>query len=205
MKPSTQRVPAAARRQQILEAATALFARQGFHGTTTRQIADRVGVKEIILFRLFPSKRDLYWAVIEAKCAVPPGRKRMRDHLTSGQDDHTVFTAIAHGMLEFHTQDMTLTRLLLFSSLESHELTDRFYRTYMADFYKTLAGYIRQRIREGKFRRMQPLLAARGFIGMVFNHLLVQELFGGKHHQKYNNRFVAKSLTTIWMEGMQKP
>jgi hypothetical protein len=98
--------------------------------------------------------------------------------------------------------DTTLTRLLLFSALESHELTDRFYRIYMADFYKKLAGYIRQRIREGKFRRVHPLLAARGFIGMVFYHLLVQELFGAARYEKFRIAKVADEITSVWLEGM---
>jgi AcrR family transcriptional regulator len=202
MKTPTSRVPAAQRRQQILEAATALFARQGFHGTTTRQIAEKVGVKEIILFRLFPTKRELYWAVIEAKCVPPPGRKRIMDTLGDTEDERALFTQMAATILERNMADTTLTRLLLFSALESHELTDRFYRIYMADFYKKLAGYIRQRIREGKFRRVHPLLAARGFIGMVFYHLLVQELFGAARYEKFRIAKVADEITSVWLEGM---
>jgi len=203
MTTASSRVPAAQRRQQILEAATELFARQGFHGTTTRQIAEKVGVKEIILFRQFPTKRDLYWAVIEAKCVPPPGRKRILDTLGDTTDERDLFTQMAATILENNMRDTTLTRLLLFSSLESHELTDRFYRTYMADFYKTLAGYIRRRIREGKFRRAHPLLAARGFIGMVFYHLLVQELFGVGRYEKFRIAKVADEITAIWLEGMK--
>ena len=51
---------AADRRQQILQAAMGLFARRGFNGTTTREIARRARVNEAIIFRHFPSKEDLY-------------------------------------------------------------------------------------------------------------------------------------------------
>lgn len=201
---SSKRIPAAQRRQQILEVATTLFAQQGFHGTTTRQIAERVGVKEIILFRLFPTKRELYWAVIEAKCTPPPGEKPLTDFLLPNGNDHAMFTAIATGILERHMQDTTLTRLLLFSTLEAHDLSDRFYRSYASGFYETLAAHVRRRIREGKFRRLDPLLTARAFIGMVFYHLLVQELFGASRYQEFSIPKVAKTLTTLWLEGMQK-
>lgn len=202
MKTSAPRIPAAQRRQQILEVATGLFAQRGFHGTTTREIAEKVRVKEIIVFRLFPTKRDLYWAVIEAKCVPPPGRKPLIDTLGDGEDERALFSRMAATILERNMADTTLTRLLLFSALESHELTDQFYRTYMADFYKKLAGYIRRQIREKKFRRVNPLLAARGFIGMVFYHLLVQELFGGKRYEKFRTEKVANEITSVWLEGM---
>ena len=48
-----------------MDAAKELFARQGFEGTTTRQIAERARVNEAIIFRHFPSKEDLYWAISE--------------------------------------------------------------------------------------------------------------------------------------------
>ena len=63
-----QRFSAEDRRHQILQVATELFAGRGFEGTTTREIARRAKVNEAIIFRHFPTKDDLYWAVIEAKC-----------------------------------------------------------------------------------------------------------------------------------------
>ncbi len=54
----------AERREQILTAATELFAADGQDGVTTRAIAERVGVSETILFRHFPSKRELFLAVV---------------------------------------------------------------------------------------------------------------------------------------------
>src|SRR5256885_2906940 len=66
------RYSAADRREQILEAATQLFARQGFQGTTTKQISEQTGVTEALIFRHFASKDELYWAVIERKIKRRP-------------------------------------------------------------------------------------------------------------------------------------
>jgi len=51
--------PRRAARQEIIEAAAALFARQGFGSTTTAGIAARAGVSEGTLFHHFPTKREL--------------------------------------------------------------------------------------------------------------------------------------------------
>ena len=45
----TSRITATERHNQILAVATELFARQGFHGTTARQVAERAKVNEAIL------------------------------------------------------------------------------------------------------------------------------------------------------------
>lgn len=203
MKRANPRIPATERRQQIMAVATELFARQGFHGTTTREIAGKVGVKEIILFRIFPTKQDLYWAVIEAKCAAAPGIQGLKQLLASGNDDHAIFSTLAANLIERNLNDPTLMRLLLFSALEAHDLTERFTQTYMLAYYDVLTTFIRRRIRAGIFREVEPVIAARSFLGMVNHYLLVQELFGGKRHLKYDNRLVAETLTTIWLEGMR--
>ncbi|HYX68755.1 MAG TPA: helix-turn-helix domain-containing protein, partial [Terriglobales bacterium] len=79
------------RRQQILEVASRLFARQGFNGTTTRHIAEASGVNEALIFRHFPSKEELYWAVIEEKCKIGTWQQELEAELASGRSDHQIF------------------------------------------------------------------------------------------------------------------
>ena len=67
-----------------------------------------------------------------------------------------------------------------------------------------LASYIRRRIREGAYRPVDPMLSARGFLGMVFNYFLIQELFGAHRHHKFDIKQVSETLTDIWLNGMLK-
>lgn len=59
------RLPAAQRREQLLDTAAKLFAVHGYAGATTAQIAKAAGVTEPIIYRHFESKRDLFIALIE--------------------------------------------------------------------------------------------------------------------------------------------
>lgn len=199
-----QRFSAADRRHQILQVATELFANRGFEGATTREIARRARVNEAIIFRHFPTKEDLYWAVIEAKCQSTASREQMRDILQSGDGLRATFVRLAESILRRREQDQTLTRLLLFSALENHRLSQRFFQTYVADHYEILGDYIQQRIDAGEFRSIDARLAARGFLGMVVYHSLIQELFGGNKFHMYDVKEVAESMTDVWLEGMLK-
>ena len=62
----SERLPAAERRDEILRTAFPLFARRGYEGTTTRELAIAAGVTEPILYRHFPSKEALFAAVFDA-------------------------------------------------------------------------------------------------------------------------------------------
>lgn len=196
------RARAVNRREQIMDAAKELFARQGFEGTTTRQIAQRARVNEAIIFRHFPTKEDLYWAVLDHQCAASGGRQALERILHCGGGDREVFAAIAEEMMRRRARDSSLTRLLLYSALENHRLSDRFFRTHVAEYFEILAKYISRRIRQGAFRSVDPLLAARGFLGMVVYHSLVQEVFGWKRFQDFDVKQVSEALTDIWLEGM---
>jgi AcrR family transcriptional regulator len=59
------RVPAAERRDALIEAAVHEFAHGGLHGTPVDRIAHRVGVAQPYVFSLFPTKRDLFLAAVE--------------------------------------------------------------------------------------------------------------------------------------------
>src|SRR5438876_5776023 len=58
-------LPAAERRQAIVDTALRVFSEGSYRGTTTAEIAREAGVSEPILYRHFASKRDLYLAAIE--------------------------------------------------------------------------------------------------------------------------------------------
>jgi AcrR family transcriptional regulator len=54
----------ASRRERILQAAIDAFARSGFHGASTREIAELAGVTDALLFYHFKNKADLYLAAV---------------------------------------------------------------------------------------------------------------------------------------------
>jgi AcrR family transcriptional regulator len=66
MTPQTAtRLPAAERRQALVEAAMRVFSEGSYAGATTAQIAREAGISEPILYRHFSSKRELYFACLD--------------------------------------------------------------------------------------------------------------------------------------------
>ena len=64
------------RTEKIVDAAAQLFARQGYHGTSTREIARLAEVSENTLFRHFDHKEDIFWSALRSHTAAlkPGGR-----------------------------------------------------------------------------------------------------------------------------------
>lgn len=67
MKPApAQRLPAAERRQALIQAGLRVFSSGSYAGATTAEIAREAGISEPILYRHFASKRELYLACLDA-------------------------------------------------------------------------------------------------------------------------------------------
>ena len=66
------------RRQAIVDAAVPLFARKGFSGATTRELAEAAGVSEALLYRHFPSKQLLYSEILQqVGCQGDPALEKL--------------------------------------------------------------------------------------------------------------------------------
>ena len=65
------------RRKAIVAAAVPLFARKGFAGTTTKELAEAAGISEALLFRHFPSKKHLYGEILRLGCEGDPALERL--------------------------------------------------------------------------------------------------------------------------------
>src|SRR2546423_12021630 len=59
------RMSAEQRRETVLEAAVTEFALRGLAGTSTEDVARRAGISQPYLFRLFPTKKALFLALVE--------------------------------------------------------------------------------------------------------------------------------------------
>jgi len=74
--PRGGRLPRNARRAQLLEAAQEIFVEQGYHAALMDDIAEHAGVSKPVLYQHFPSKLDLYLALLDAHVTDLVGRVR---------------------------------------------------------------------------------------------------------------------------------
>ncbi|PYS37014.1 MAG: hypothetical protein DMG14_22710 [Acidobacteria bacterium] len=189
------------RRQDILAAAMELFAKKGFRGTTTRDLATQAEVNEAIIFRHFKTKEELYSAILEHKaCENRDARIEEIERLAAASDDQKFLETLGRTFLERHQNDTTFLRLLLFSALEGHQLSEMAVASMTAR--NPIASYIQKRINEGAFHQVDPQLAARGLLGMFASFVLWQEVFGFKKTQPYDAEEVVRTFVSIFLRGI---
>jgi AcrR family transcriptional regulator len=197
------RMPADVRRADILAIAARVFSTHGFVGATTRDIAREIGITEAALYRYFPSKEAIYTAILDERLAAGDFVAPYEEAARAG-DDVAVFGGLARSLLETVERDPTYLRLLLFSALEGHQLARPYQEKRVRRLRDFLTGYIEQRARAGAFRDVDPVLAARAFIGMVFDYLIVREVFGDRAEYAQSNAEVTEAFVSIFLRGMRR-
>ena len=84
---SRTRLSARARRAQLVEVASRLFAEHGYHSLSMEQLAEAAGVSKPVLYQHFPSKRDLYLALLrEAVSELEAQVRQALDGTTSNRE-----------------------------------------------------------------------------------------------------------------------
>jgi AcrR family transcriptional regulator len=152
-------------RQDILRAAEAIFTRHDFHEVLMEDVAQECGVGKGTLYRYFPSKRDLYLAVmfegIEALCAG------LRAALEGPGTPAEKIECIVRCILS-HFWDRRLFFALLHSN--EHKTDDsegREWQRRRAEIVAIVQRTLEEAIAAGHMRRGDPHIKAQMLLGMV--------------------------------------
>jgi AcrR family transcriptional regulator len=146
------RLAACDRRSQILAAALEVFAERGFHGTRTRELAERAGVSEALLFHHFPSKEAVIRAIFELMKLDE--RIRRMEERTRRMSPHEALVSLAEGFLTNLREEPGLFRVLFYGIMETPHLSGEFYDTFLSRLLE-----IETRLFERAFRERPPAMA----------------------------------------------
>ena len=176
--PTRQRLSSVERRAAIIRTAIDIFAKRGFRGTTTRELALAVGVSEPVLYQHFATKRDLYTAIVDhmvAEAAAEGEASLCRFQDTT--DDRAFFQWFGEQVLDWYLDDTNHIRLLLYSALEGHDLADIWHNRCTVQFIQVIEQYIARRMADGAFQPQSAIIAARAFVGMICHYGQVSAIY----------------------------
>ena len=194
------------RRQQLIEAALHLFATNGFRGTTTKAIAQAAGVSEGIIFRYFPTKEDLYTAILNHK-ARQQGIDRTLETLRrtmAEQDDEALVTQLALNTFKAFRRDADFQRLMLRAALESEDLAQVAQRTLGLPLFAPLHEYVEKRQAAGALRAGDPGLLVFAMVALPTYFSIVSRLFG-LEFVKLSDRDAATTFARLMLDGLRQP
>jgi len=200
-KKDTHRERLTSRRQQeILNAAVKVFAKKGFNGATTREIAKEAGVAEGTIFRYFKTKKDLL-----LNLACPLILNTLVDAMdeVAGQTDEIVLKTILKNRLSLISKNHDLVRLLFIEGQFHPEIRKQFTENIVLKAAGIMENFISGKIREGVYKDINPQVAARMFVGMAAIFVLWNEFLYSDSGIKFDLETVTDNIVDIFLNGIK--
>ena len=122
MTQTGHRMKAAERREAVLAAAVIEFAARGLAGTSTEDVARRAGISQPYLFRLFPTKKALFLALVERCFRQVAAAFEAAAGDRVGEDALDAMADAYHQLLEDRT--LLLLQLQAYAACDDPEIRD---------------------------------------------------------------------------------
>ncbi|MCY7336789.1 MAG: TetR/AcrR family transcriptional regulator [Chamaesiphon sp.] len=184
---------------KILIAAQTLFARHGYDGTTTKELAEKAGIAEGTLFRHFTNKK-----AILVEVATQGWMELLTDLLTelSGMANYEAISHVMYKRMLRLGNNYDMMRVC-FMEVQFHpDLRDRIQSEVIEKMTDVAEAFFQTAMERGVYRRMNPRVIAQVFLGMFivagFSHETIAQPVASPQEMKE----MAEGLADIFLNGV---
>jgi TetR/AcrR family fatty acid metabolism transcriptional regulator len=193
------------READIIEAATRLFASDGFHATSTRRIAAAAGVSEGTVFNYFNTKNALLLAILDDFYARLTETAREGVEKVMGTRERLLFLATNHLRQLLDNQALMIRLIQVYLSVDINYYTD-YRNTHIHQlnyqYTRIFDGVVREGIERGD---LDPGLSLPAFRDLFFGGLEYgMRTLLGKDNTANVATYVEQIVDPLWI-GMLAP
>lgn len=191
--------------EQIENASLQLFTRQGYHGTSMREIAEKVGLTPGALYNHFQSKEELFsFLVARYKERLFEGENAVKKVLEESQfpDDLADLGAAIQEVVQKHKS------FWLLWYVDVLEFGGKHFKSTLAPQFLLDSPGLKSRLEklgEQKILRTDPNFAFIMIYMSLFNYYIVEIIFGGKNHYNLPMEEALEKIIDIFLNGILAP
>jgi AcrR family transcriptional regulator len=190
-------------RERIERAAIRVFTKQGFHGTSVRDLALAAGVSMGNLYNYYPTKDDLFRRVIERFESKIEGQRQRALGPLDDLFNPDELRRLAYAVKDIVYENPDYWRLMYIDIIE-------FGNRHFAHTFRSLAKNLQQRlgpqlersIKKGRWSGVNPALAFTALYLQFFTYFLVEKLFGGDQHLGMSDDLAVDQIIKMVTEGL---
>ncbi len=187
---------------QIEEAALRVFTRQGYHGTSVREIAEAAGVSLGNLYNYYANKEELFVRLVKRYEARMASLQRKVLTPLVEDVDKAGLRKLARAVREIVYNNPDYWRLMY---IDVVEFGNRHFAHGFRDLARNIASVTGKvpRLRTRKRSKIDPSFAFSAIYLQLFTYYLVERLFGGKQHLGLPEEQAIAQLIEIYAVGVE--
>ena len=190
------------RKKELVQVSLRLFSENGFHATSIRDIAKAAGVTEGLIYHYFQGKKDLLKTIVESSVLDDRLDRYLKTAEQLPLDE--VFTRIGSDILESLRKKKEIFRLMLAEARLFEADADYFIPKLIYENNMTrLGGFLKERMKRGEIREMEPTILARQFTGSLVAFFIFQEILLGKAVTDVPGEVFIENLVDVFLNGIK--
>ena len=186
------------KKEEIITAATRVFAAKGFSAATTKDIANEADIGESTLYNYFDSKREIMLAILE-------DYKRLFDadfHEATALPGRAAFVELVDRTIDVFTSRIFFIRALIAEAWIDDDILENYVTARLKQISRILSDFFSKGIETGLFRSIDPQLVSRFAMGMFFS-LVVPAVRGVEPPPNSEDRHaLAEALVSVLIDGI---
>lgn len=191
--------------ENILYAARQLFARQGYHGTNTKDIARLANISETTLFRYFERKEALFWAVLRSSLSCLELRQDLLAALAESAGPEVVLPQLFTQLIDVTILRPELSRLIAIALVELPSKARSVLYEYLSPGLTTIHEYLTRSIEHGKLPHLNSSLATTAITMITLAHPGLSSMVAGIPVPSSDSREAVRALSRFWLEVLSPP
>jgi AcrR family transcriptional regulator len=172
--------------ERIVTAASKLFAANGYHATSTRNIARLADISENTLFRHFRCKEEIFWAALRDMAVENETRSRALRKLELGEPPEEVLPSLFVFSDQMVNARPEFTRLLAIGFLELRIDADEFLQESLGPILHALNSYVTRSVKNGYVRNLNPVLTTKALVSTAILYPAFMRLIGAERMESQN-------------------
>lgn len=173
---------------EVLDVAAEVFVELGFQGASTNLIAARAGASKASLYARFPSKEDLFVAVLKHR--MDGIFEEVAGTISNNRPLRKALREFGKRLVQSGLSDaqIALIRIVGMETTRFPQLGRRFYQLGPERGRRSLAEYLEVQVKQGALRDADPHVMAEHFFGLVAGAALFSRLLGVRSHRSMMER-----------------
>ena len=200
LKPSSTRRERQVQRkkEEILSAATRVFAAKGFSAATTKDIANEADIGESTLYNYFDSKREIMLAIMDDYKQLFDADFCEATALASRE----AFVELVDRTIDLFTSRMFFIRALLAEAWIDNDILENYVTPRLQQLSGILKSFFLKEIKAGLFRPIDPQLVSRLVMGMFFSLVIPVARGVEPAPTPKDRRALAEAMVSVLIDGI---
>ncbi len=188
------------RRAEILEAAAAVFARQGYHQARTKQIADEAGLSEGLIYHYFGSKRELLLAIIDRITTESIAQVYAKPE---SSDLSSLAMAFLRDRLDMLERNQQLLKVVVPELINDEELRTGYLNEVTVHLVASLVPLAQRALATGELRPFNPRVLLPAIAGATITAFVFNEMMDFPGGEAASHEELAEQLVGIFLDGLR--